>query len=179
VHQPRSTDGSAKNLAGAEPDFTQGLQDRLGFAGATEAHQRQRRRLEHGRIARRLEPRAQRLKHRQPGLGGGGAIARCVLKVAEHQPCRRETTPRLDIPRRFLHQVRERVSAGLGIPFVIAAFAMKPFITFLRRMKSRFGMIEKAMGALLVLTGIAFLTGGMELMAFWLLETFPVLGSLG
>jgi cytochrome c-type biogenesis protein len=70
-------------------------------------------------------------------------------------------------------------SAGLGIPFIFAAFAMKPFIAFLKRMKTRFRMIEKAMGGLLVLTGIAFLTGGIEMTAFWLLETFPALGRLG
>ncbi len=70
-------------------------------------------------------------------------------------------------------------SAGMGIPFILAAFAMRPFVNFLKRMKSRFGMIEKAMGGLLVLTGIAFLTGGIEMMAFWMLETFPVLGRLG
>lgn len=70
-------------------------------------------------------------------------------------------------------------SAGLGIPFILAAFAMRPFVDFLKRMKSRFGMVEKAMGGLLVLTGIAFLTGGIEMMAFWMLETFPALGRLG
>ncbi|TVR06119.1 MAG: cytochrome c biogenesis protein CcdA [Salinarimonadaceae bacterium] len=70
-------------------------------------------------------------------------------------------------------------SAGLGIPFILAAFAMKPFVAFLKRMKSRFGLVEKAMGGLLVLTGIAFLTGGIEIMAFWMLETFPALGRLG
>ncbi|MCC5979064.1 MAG: cytochrome c biogenesis protein CcdA [Salinarimonas sp.] len=70
-------------------------------------------------------------------------------------------------------------SAGMGIPFILAAFAMKPFVNFLKRMKSRFGMVEKAMGGLLVLTGIAFMTGGIEMMAFWMLETFPVLGRLG
>ena len=70
-------------------------------------------------------------------------------------------------------------SAGMGIPFILAAFAMRPFVNFLKRMKSRFGMVEKAMGGLLVLTGIAFLTGGIEMMAFWMLETFPVLGRLG
>jgi cytochrome c-type biogenesis protein len=70
-------------------------------------------------------------------------------------------------------------SAGLGIPFILAAFAMRPFIAFLKRMKTRFRMIERAMGGLLVLTGIAFLTGGIEMTAFWLLETFPALGRLG
>jgi cytochrome c-type biogenesis protein len=70
-------------------------------------------------------------------------------------------------------------SAGLGIPFLLAAFAMKPFVALLKRMRSRFSAIEKVMGVLLVLTGIAFLTGWITNMSFWLLETFPVLGTLG
>jgi cytochrome c-type biogenesis protein len=70
-------------------------------------------------------------------------------------------------------------SAGLGIPFVIAALAMKPFVAFLKRVRSRFGMIEKAMGAFLVLTGIAFLFGWITSASFWLLEAFPVLGRFG
>ena len=35
------------------------------------------------------------------------------------------------------------------------------------------------MGALLVLTGIAFLTGFVTDASYWLLETFPVLGKIG
>ena len=70
-------------------------------------------------------------------------------------------------------------SAGLGIPFVVAALAMKPFVAFLKRVRSRFGMIEKAMGAFLVLTGLAFLFGWVTTASFWLLEAFPVLGRLG
>jgi cytochrome c-type biogenesis protein len=70
-------------------------------------------------------------------------------------------------------------SAGLGIPFVLAALAMKPFVAFLKRVRSRFGMIEKAMGAFLVLTGIAFLFGWITSASFWLLEAFPVLGCFG
>src|SRR3990170_408376 len=50
-------------------------------------------------------------------------------------------------------------SAGLGIPFLLAAFAMKPAVALLKRMRSHFAMVEKAMAVLLVLTGIAFLTG--------------------
>jgi cytochrome c-type biogenesis protein len=70
-------------------------------------------------------------------------------------------------------------SAGLGIPFVLAALAMKPFVAFLKRVRSRFSMIEKAMGAFLVLTGLAFLFGWITTASFWLLEAFPVLGRLG
>ena len=35
------------------------------------------------------------------------------------------------------------------------------------------------MGGLFVLTGIAFLTGWITNMSFWLLETFPALATLG
>src|SRR5919206_1788121 len=70
-------------------------------------------------------------------------------------------------------------SAGLGIPFVLAALAVGPFVGLLKRMRSRFALVEKTMGALLVLTGIAFLSGWMTTASFWLLETFPALGRLG
>jgi cytochrome c-type biogenesis protein len=57
-------------------------------------------------------------------------------------------------------------SAGLGTPFLLAALAMKPFVALLKRMRSRFPLVEKTMGGLLVLTGIAFLTGWITTMSF-------------
>ena len=50
-------------------------------------------------------------------------------------------------------------SLGLGIPFMLAAFAVEPFAAFLARFRHHLGYVERAMGGLLVLTGIAFLTG--------------------
>lgn len=70
-------------------------------------------------------------------------------------------------------------SLGLGIPFVIAAFAIESFAAFLSRFRNYLHRVEQAMGALLVLTGIAFLTGNINQMSVWLLETFPVLGKIG
>ncbi len=70
-------------------------------------------------------------------------------------------------------------SLGLGIPFLIAAFAVENFAAFLARFRAHLGLVEKAMGGLLVLTGIAFLTGAVTQASFWLLETFPVLGKIG
>ena len=70
-------------------------------------------------------------------------------------------------------------SAGLGVPFLIAAFAMGPFIRFMRRFRAHMGKVEMAMGIMLVLTGIAFLTGSFAMMGTWLLDTFPALGKLG
>jgi len=70
-------------------------------------------------------------------------------------------------------------SLGLGIPFVVAAFAIEPFAAFLARFKKHLARVEHVMGALLVLTGVAFLTGSVNQMSVWLLETFPLLGKIG
>ena len=50
---------------------------------------------------------------------------------------------------------------------------------FLHRFKKNFVYVEKIVGALLVLTGIAFLTGWIASFSFWLLEIFPALAKLG
>ena len=70
-------------------------------------------------------------------------------------------------------------SAGLGIPFLLAAFAVRPFLNAAKGFRQHLRKVEMAMGGLLVLTGVAFLTGAMAQVAFWLLETFPVLGTIG
>jgi cytochrome c-type biogenesis protein len=71
-------------------------------------------------------------------------------------------------------------SAGLGIPFLIAAFAVEPFAAFLTRFKRHLGRVEKVMGGLLVLTGIAFaFTHVTADVSNWILETFPALGRIG
>ena len=70
-------------------------------------------------------------------------------------------------------------SAGLGLPFLIAALAVEPFVRFLARFKRHFGIVERVVGVALIATGIAFLTGSMQNVSFWLLETFPGLANLG
>jgi cytochrome c-type biogenesis protein len=70
-------------------------------------------------------------------------------------------------------------SFGLGVPFIVAALAVGPFAEFLVRFRAHLGLVEKAMGGLLVLTGIAFLTGTISEVSYWLLDTFPMLGKIG
>ncbi len=70
-------------------------------------------------------------------------------------------------------------SAGLGIPFLAAALFAGPFMGFMARFKRHMGTVEKAMGVLLVVTGIMFLTGQMTVLGFWLLELFPNLATIG
>lgn len=70
-------------------------------------------------------------------------------------------------------------AAGLGIPFLLAALAGKPFLRFMQRFKKHLGMVEKLIGVLLVITGVLFLTGSMNVIGYWLLEMFPALGRVG
>src|ERR1700759_5315845 len=70
-------------------------------------------------------------------------------------------------------------SAGLGIPFLVAAFMVERFSALFSRMKTHLATVERAMGVLLVVTGIAFLTGAVSNVSVWLLETFPSLQSFG
>jgi cytochrome c-type biogenesis protein len=69
-------------------------------------------------------------------------------------------------------------SMGLGVPFMLAALAVGRFLAMLRRFRSQLGRVEKAMGAVLVITGILFLTGSMNGLGQWMLETFPWLATI-
>jgi cytochrome c-type biogenesis protein len=70
-------------------------------------------------------------------------------------------------------------SIGLGVPFIIAALAVEPFAAFMARFRAYLPYVEKAMGALLVLTGLAFLFGFFTQLNNWLIEMFPALQSIG
>src|SRR5437762_13919290 len=60
-------------------------------------------------------------------------------------------------------------SAGLGIPFLIAAFMVERFSALFSRSKRHLVSVERAMGVLMVLTGIGFLTGAVTSASIWLL----------
>jgi cytochrome c-type biogenesis protein len=70
-------------------------------------------------------------------------------------------------------------SLGLGIPFIVAAIAIKPFMSTLQRFRKHLATVEKLLGGFLVLTGILFLTNSMTLIASWMLELFPGLARIG
>ena len=69
-------------------------------------------------------------------------------------------------------------SLGLGIPFILAAVAIRPFLAFMQRFRRHLDKVEKVMGALLVVTGLLFLTGSINWFGSWLLDTFPGLASI-
>ena len=64
-------------------------------------------------------------------------------------------------------------AAGIGVPFLIAALFVRPFMNFMNRFRKHIRKVEIAIGSLLVVTGIAIFTGSMVDAAQWLLEIAP------
>lgn len=70
-------------------------------------------------------------------------------------------------------------SLGLAVPFWIAAGFSGAFMRFLSRFRRHLGVVEKIMGGLLVLTGLAFMFGFVADLAIWFQQTFPILSKIG
>lgn len=68
---------------------------------------------------------------------------------------------------------------GIGIPFLLAAAFVTPFLRFVQRFRRHFRAVEIAVGGLLVITGVMVLTGTFQEIGTWLLERWPDLGRFG
>ncbi len=68
---------------------------------------------------------------------------------------------------------------GLGLPFLLAAIFINRAMGLMNRLKPWMGWVEKGMGALLVLVGLALITGWLADFSFWLLDMVPALGRIG
>jgi len=70
-------------------------------------------------------------------------------------------------------------AAGIGVPFLIAALAVKPFMAFMRRFRKHMRAVELSIGFLLIGTGVLIFTGGLADIGQWMLENVPAFGSVG
>ncbi|EWY42770.1 cytochrome C biogenesis protein [Skermanella stibiiresistens SB22] len=70
-------------------------------------------------------------------------------------------------------------AAGIGIPFLAAALAVRPFLRLAKRLRRRMPVIEAVIGASLIGTGALMLSGSLSRVAGWLLDTLPALGRIG
>ena len=68
---------------------------------------------------------------------------------------------------------------GLGMPFLIAALFVGPFLQWARSFRRHMPLVEKVMGLMLIAVGIMMITGDFERLAYFLLETFPSLAEFG
>jgi len=70
-------------------------------------------------------------------------------------------------------------SAGLGVPFVLAARFTDQLSQRLRGLRNAGRLLHTAAGGVLILMGIAMMTGQLSAFSYWLLDMFPVLGRIG
>ncbi|AXI54944.1 cytochrome C biogenesis protein [Sulfitobacter sp. JL08] len=68
---------------------------------------------------------------------------------------------------------------GLGLPFLLAAMFLTRAMGVMNRLKPHMKLIERMMGVLLILVGLALVTGAFSSFSYWLLERFPALATLG
>ena len=70
-------------------------------------------------------------------------------------------------------------SLGLAIPFIISGVLIDKFLLFSKGFKKYALTITKVGGVILLLTGIAILTGQLQVLGFFILEYFPSLQNFG
>ena len=68
---------------------------------------------------------------------------------------------------------------GLGVPFLLAAGFLDAFMRRLKGMRRVGRPLQIAGGGVMVLMGLAMVTGQLSAFSYWLLETFPALGEIG
>jgi cytochrome c-type biogenesis protein len=70
-------------------------------------------------------------------------------------------------------------SLGLGIPFLLAAVFTSQLLGRLKRLGRAGRSLQIGAGGVMVLMGVAMITGQLSAFSFWLLETFPVFQRIG
>lgn len=70
-------------------------------------------------------------------------------------------------------------SLGLGLPFVLAAAFTDGLIARLRSIGRLGRTLQAVAGVIMIIMGGAMITGHLSTFSFWLLDTFPVLSTIG
>lgn len=68
---------------------------------------------------------------------------------------------------------------GMTLPFIAAALFIGPFMAWMARFRRHLGIIEKLMGALLILFGVLIATNSVNIIAQWMLDTVPWFSAIG
>jgi cytochrome c-type biogenesis protein len=70
-------------------------------------------------------------------------------------------------------------SVGLGLPFLAAALFTDGLAKRLKSMRRAGRLLQIGAGGIMIAMGLAMITGKMSMFAFWLLQRFPIFGSIG
>ena len=70
-------------------------------------------------------------------------------------------------------------SLGLGLPFLLAAAFTDGLLARLKSIGEPGRILQLLAGGVMILMGAAMITGQLSTFSFWLLNTFPVLSTIG
>lgn len=70
-------------------------------------------------------------------------------------------------------------AAGLGVPFIATALFTRVLAARLRALSRAGRALQVAAGAVLMVMGVAMMSGKLTELSYWLLRTFPALGRVG
>ena len=70
-------------------------------------------------------------------------------------------------------------SLGLAIPFIVSGVLIDKFLLFSKTFRKYLSNVTKVGGIILLLTGIAVLTGQLQILGFFILEYFPSFQNIG
>lgn len=69
-------------------------------------------------------------------------------------------------------------AVGMTLPFVLAAAFTGPFLRWAQGFRRRLGLVEKGIGAALILFGLLIGTNSVNVIAGWMLQIAPDIGTL-
>ena len=128
------------------------------------------------------------LRFRFEFAGGGGAAGSYVLGLAfgfGWTPCIGPILGAILTASAASSTVEQGVmllavySAGLGVPFLVVAAFADALAGKLRRLGRIGRRLHQAAGVVMVLMGVAMMTGQITALSYWLLDAFPALGRIG
>ena len=70
-------------------------------------------------------------------------------------------------------------SLGLGVPFVVAALFTEGLVARFKAIATYGRILRVAAGAVMILMGLAMITGQLSVLSYWLLDAVPALGRIG
>lgn len=70
-------------------------------------------------------------------------------------------------------------SLGLGVPFLLTAMFTNRFLARQRSLRRWGRPLHAAAGVIMILMGVAMITGQLTALSYWLLDAFPALGNIG
>ncbi len=133
-------------------------------------------------------PHLQRDLRFQVSVGGGGPVSAFVLGLAfgfGWTPCIGPVLGAILAASAVAATLPQGVTLlsvyalGLSLPFLIAALFADKVLARLHGMRRWGATLHVAAGVIMIVTGIAMITGYLSAFGFWLLKTFPVYSSIG